>query len=397
MSDDIQIKDANDDPVDVATRDKGGREVQLVQLDMGNGSTVAPAEGFLPVAAPGGDPLASEATLEAVRALVELIRDAIKLEDSASANGDPGMVVLAQRRDTDAPSAGTDGDYTTLKMDEAGRLKVAAQPASYPLTTGAITASGQTAAVACSRASNVVVHMVATSLVGHNCTFEGSIDSTDGANGAWFAIQAVRTNANTIELTTGVLAATPAYAWELSVNGLSYARVRATAHTSGTATWKFQPAPYATEPIPASQVSATQPVSGTVVLGAGTARVGFAAAAGIWYDDTVTALGSNATFTGTSRDLTVTATATAMANAGTYAKEVRASAESDVSGRLWLEVSRDNTNWRRIKSVATQAVTGGGHYAEIVHQPSWRYARVGFTNDAVAQARLTVGTMLMAA
>jgi hypothetical protein len=189
---------------------------------------------------------------------------ATAIEDTASPGGERGMVILAQRRDSDTPTTSADGDYATLKMDEAGRLKTASQPAAYPLVTGTITASGQTAFIDCSRGSNIIAHMVATSLVGHNCTFEGSIDSTNGTDGAWFAIQAARTNANTPELTTGVLAATPAYGWELSVNGLKYIRVRATAHTSGTATWKFQQAPYATEPIPVAQVTATQPVSGTV-------------------------------------------------------------------------------------------------------------------------------------
>jgi uncharacterized protein YPO0396 len=108
------------------------------------------------------------------------------------------------------------------------------------------------------------------------------------------------------------------------------------------------------------------------------------------------ALAADASFTGTSRDLTVTATATAMANAATYVKELRASAESDQTGTLWLEVSRDNTNWRRVKSVATAAITGGGQYAEIVHRPSWRYARVGFTNGATLQARFSIGSIAVA-
>jgi hypothetical protein len=145
---------------------------------------------------------------------------------------------------------------------------------------------------------------------------------------------------------------------------------------------------------------ATQPVSGTVSANAtavaSTVRMGFVAAAGIWFDDSSTALGAAATFTGTSRDLTVTATGTAFANAATYAHRLTVSAESDVTGTLWLEVSRDNTNWRRVKSVATSAVTGGGFYAEIDHPPSWRYARVGYTNGAGAQARFTIGTILKA-
>jgi hypothetical protein len=139
-------------------------------------------------------------------------------------------------------------------------------------------------------------------------------------------------------------------------------------------------------------------VSGSVTstLAAATVRAGFVAGAGIWFDDSSTALGANLTFTGTSRDLTVTATATAFANAATYAKEFRVSAEADVTGTLWVETSRDNTNWRRAKSIATAAVTGGGFAAEIIHRPSWRYLRVGYTNGAGAQARFTIGSVAMA-
>lgn len=137
--------------------------------------------------------------------------------------------------------------------------------------------------------------------------------------------------------------------------------------------------------------------SQTVALGSSTNRAGFTAAHGIWWDDSSTVLAANATFTGTSRDLLVTATATAFANAATFASELRISAESDQTGTLWLEVSRDNTNWRRVKSVATAAVTGGGFYAEIVHAPSWRYARVGFTNGATLQTRFTLGSIAMGA
>lgn len=200
---------------------------------------------------------------------------ALKAEDAPAVSGDLGLPMLAMRQLADTASTDTDGDYTLLKMDEEGRLKVATKPASFALVSGNITASAQTVFCDVSRASNVMLHMVAASLVGHNVTFEGSIDSTNGTDGTWFAIQVIRSNANTIELTTGVLAATPAYAWEASVNGLSFVRVRATAHTSGTATWKFQRGSYATEPIPAAQISGTQPVSFTQpALVAGTAAVG---------------------------------------------------------------------------------------------------------------------------
>jgi hypothetical protein len=145
----------------------------------------------------------------------------------------------------------------------------------------------------------------------------------------------------------------------------------------------------------AVKFSAAQSVNATPVTS--TVRLGFVVSHGIWWDDSSTVLAANATFTGSSRDLLVTATATAFANAATFAEEFRISAESDQSGTLWMDVSRDNAAWRRIKSVATTAVAGGGHYAEIIHSPSWRYSRVGFTNGAVAQTRFTIGSIAMGA
>lgn len=182
------------------------------------------------------------------------------LEDSAGASGDRGILILGQRRDADTTSVDTDGDYTVLKMDEAGRLKVAVAPASQPGVTDTITANGDSVVMDVGRVSNVMAHCFGTfSTI--NCTFEGSLNSTNGTDGNWFTIQAIRTNANTIETTTGNLSAAPAYGWELSVNGLKWLRVRATAFTSGTQTWVFTAAPFATEPIPGGQITGTQPVS----------------------------------------------------------------------------------------------------------------------------------------
>lgn len=177
-----------------------------------------------------------------------------------------------------------------------------------------------------------------------------------------------------------------------------YFRLRMTTATTAAGATRINVAGFQAD---LSPTVATQPISGSVTatatLAAGTARAGFTAGSGIWYDDSSTVLAANATFTGTSRDATVTATATAFANAATYANEVRLSAESDQSGTLWLEVSRDNTNWRRVKSVPTAAVTGGGQYAEIVHRPSWRYWRAGFTNGATLQTRFSINSLAIAA
>lgn len=211
----------------------------------------------------------------ATQATLATIAGAVRAEDSAHTSGDAGMAMLAIRSDSDAPTA-NDGDYTILKLDEEGRLKVSSKPASYPDITGDITAvqasigvpvAGGTVGGDVSRASNVMAFCTGT-FAGVNVTFEGSLEATGDTN--WFGLQAVRSNANTIETATGVLGAAPAYAWEMSVNALSRVRVRCTARTSGTQSWRFVQGTYATEPIPAAQVSGTQPVSGTVTANIGT-------------------------------------------------------------------------------------------------------------------------------
>jgi hypothetical protein len=382
----------------VATDDVAGVQFQRIKLDLGGDGASVPVVGSIPVSAsalPLPTGAATDATLAALQTLLTTLVGTIYSHNAPFVDGSPGQLMLGKRRDNDSTLV-ADGDLNTLNMDEEGRLKVATKPASYAAITGNVTSATSTIPTNVERFSNLMIHCSGT-FAGANCTFEGSLNSTNGTDGNWFAVQAIRSSINTIETTTGVLAAAPAYAWELSVNALKYFRIRATAWTSGTQVWTMIPGTYATEPIPGAQVSATQPVSGTVTAGAGTARVGFVSGAGIWFDDSAVVLAANATFTGTSRDLTVTATATAFANAATYAMEARVAAESDQSGTLWIEASRDNTNWRRVKSVATAAVTGGGQSAEIIHRPSWRYMRVGFTNGATLQTRFTINSLLIAA
>lgn len=74
--------------------------------------------------------------------------------------------------------------------------------------------------------------------VGANLSFEASVDSTNGIDGTWFGLSAVRTNANTIEQSSGALGlgigvGNP-YAWRVNVANINYVRVRVNAITSGT-------------------------------------------------------------------------------------------------------------------------------------------------------------------
>ncbi len=205
---------------------------------------------------------ATETTLGAVQTLIAALAAAVGSHNAPFVDGAPGYVILAKRRDSDSTTV-ADGDLNTLNMDEEGRLKVASKPASYAATVGNVTSATSTVVVNTERFSNLMIHCAGT-FAGVNCTFEGSLNSTNGTDGNWFAVQAIRSNANTIETTTGVLAAAPAYAWELSVNALRYFRIRATAWTSGAQVWTLIPGTYATEPIPGAQVSGTQPVSGSL-------------------------------------------------------------------------------------------------------------------------------------
>ena len=235
---------------------------------------------------------ATEATLAAVQTLLTTLNGTVGVHNAPFVDGAPGQVMLAKRRDSDSTTV-ADGDLNTLNMDEEGRLKVASKPASYAATVGNVTSATSTVVVNTERFSNLMIHCAGT-FAGVNCTFEGSLNSTNGTDGNWFAVQAIRSSANTIETTTGVLAAAPAYAWELSVNALRYFRIRATAWTSGTQVWTLIPGTYATEPIPGAQVSATQPISGTV-----TATVTGGTVVGVAPTTTNAILSSAATTNGT--------------------------------------------------------------------------------------------------
>jgi hypothetical protein len=276
MADDVTLPGAG---AVVATDDVGGRQFQLVKWTLGaDGVNDGPVSAANPVPVAGTfwqatQPVSftwaglTDAQLRA--AAVPVTGLFVKAEDTAHTSGDPGVVLLALRSDSDAPTA-NDGDYTIMKLDEEGRLKVSTKPASYPDITGDITAvqatigtpvAGGTVAGDVSRASNVMAFCTGTFNT-VNCTFEGSLEATGDSN--WFGIQAIRSNANTIETATGNLSAQPVYSWEMSVNALRRVRVRCTARTSGTQSWRFVLGTYATEPIPGAQVSATQPISGTV-------------------------------------------------------------------------------------------------------------------------------------
>lgn len=219
--------------------------------------------------------LALDSTVAAVR---DFLSSLIGVRGVPAGADQKGVAALVVRADSDTITT-DDGDLSMIRVDEDGRIKVASKTASFPAVVGTATTVGNTIVVDVSRASNVVFHVKNTgtvTLAAGTFVFEASLDSTDGTDGTWFAIQAVRSNANTIETSIALagIAAAAGYAaaWEASVNAYRWMRLRCTVNVtaSAIARWTILRGGYATEPIPAAQVSGTQAVSGTVTANTAT-------------------------------------------------------------------------------------------------------------------------------
>ncbi len=141
-------------------------------------------------------------------------------------------------------------------------------------TTGNITTNGGIVSAYVQEYSGAIISMKTSSLSGHTAVFEVSNDASlnasgewDGTSGTWYGIQAIRTNAATVEAGPTTLSATPAYGWYLPTGAWKFIRIRATAHTSGTATWTIAPDdnPYS---IPVSTLTTIPAlVAGTALIG----------------------------------------------------------------------------------------------------------------------------------
>jgi len=322
MPDNILTKDRDDANISLAAKDVSGILHPRNILTDPSGNDITPA---------------GEVTLASVLTAVNELATAISQHDEVATDGHGGFVILAKRRDSDSSAMVQDGDFGYISLDENQRLKVATQPASVDVSSGSITANGQNVSIKCGRFGNIAVSMVATSLVGHNSTFECSNNSTTGTDGNWYSVQAVRSNANTVETTTGTMTATPVYMWHVNVGDYGYFRVRATSHTSGTAAYILKPGAYATEPIPAVQVTGTQPISGTVTANVGGATLAIpllvadVASAAITTTTTTSAITPSA---GVSYSLVVPVTAVS----GTSPTLDIVAQESDDSGTNWMDI-----------------------------------------------------------
>lgn len=181
-------------------------------------------------------------------------------------------LILAARATSVEPEM-VDGQVGPMTLNTDGRLRVASKPGYFEPVSGSLSAAGNTLVVDVTDASNLILHIKNTgtaTMAAGVFVFEGSVDSTDGSDGTWFAVQSARSDSNTIETgrSASSLAAgtAQAYAWELSVNAIRWFRIRCsvTLTASSVATWTIIRGTYATEPIPAIQ---SHGIVGTVTVG----------------------------------------------------------------------------------------------------------------------------------
>jgi hypothetical protein len=123
----------------IATDDIGGVKHQRVKLSLGTdgsatdalGGAGAVASGVQRVTLASDDPgvthLATIAgAVDGTEMQVDIVAGGVtgRAEDAAHSTGHEGVVILAVRRDTAAVGSDTDGDYSTVNVDSAGRVYV---------------------------------------------------------------------------------------------------------------------------------------------------------------------------------------------------------------------------------------------------------------------------------
>lgn len=173
-----------------------------------------------------------------------------------------------------------------LSLNLDGRLRTAGKPALFANGVGALTTAGSTAsnlvAVDVTDCSNVVFGLKNTgsaAMAAGVFIFEASLNSTDGVDGDWVPVQAVRSDSNVIETSRAASSlaagAVQGYTWEASVNAYRWFRVRCTTSVtaSSVATWTIGRGSYATEPIPAMQTHGVTLPTGTPFKALGLAAV----------------------------------------------------------------------------------------------------------------------------
>lgn len=206
--------------------------------------------------------------------------------------------------------------------------------------------------------------------------FEQTNDNSSTTGIALAAQEVSVVNSNPI-VAAVTIAASTRRAWQIPIT-MKYIRVRiSTAFTGGTvqAYATFSQQPYAYPALNVQQATA------------GSLNTQAVAQDNVFYNDNTTAQAASATVTGTARDVGVAAAAVHRYSA------FNAMAFADVAGTMRIEISNDNTTWRR----ATADTAVAANTAVILSIPVMtRYHRVVYVNGAAAQTAFMLNTSFTA-
>jgi hypothetical protein len=264
--------------------------------------------------------------------------------------------------------------YTRPDGVETVHVQAVVPANPWPVVTGTINANGQTVVLSGMTDADGVLVTTAGTFSG-TIVFEASPNGTD-----WYAITMTRASGPTAEASR-VLSGTTLEGWRANIAGWSSFRVRCSAYTSGTATIRLLPTAAPFEPV----VAAAQTGTWTVQPGntANTTPWLVTNRGNVFYNESTTNLGASATFTGSSRDVGIAAGSVQPYSA------FNATVFADQAGTLRLEMSNDNTTWRRC--TADTAVAANAPVTLSVPVVT-RYHRAVYVNGASAQGAFMLNT-----
>lgn len=388
MADNIIVKDSTGTDKTMRTTDTGTTHIPHQRLSDGTNIVAIKAASTAAVAA---DPALVVSVSPNTAISVNTHAVTGTAANGAAASGNPVLI------------AGSDGtNARTVKVATDGTLLV--NGVQDARATGSITSAASVVGPVSVTNRNVTTIAVYGTHAGVTFVIEATDDGTN-----WYGLQCIN-NATGQAAATWTPGNNASASYDTAVGGYTQVRVRATAWTSGTMSVGISNQVFAYDPVIAalSQGLAANgaavvgnPVliagwngtnayalrtdtSGQVILGAGSNTIGsIAAADNLFFNDTTTALGASATFTGTSHDHG--------SAAGSYHRfaKFNAVAFADQAGTVRIEMSNDNTTWRR--ATVDTAVTANGVVTLSVPVLT-RYYRVIYVNGATIQGAFMVNS-----
>jgi hypothetical protein len=274
--------------------------------------------------------------------------------------------------------------YTRTEGADTVHVQTVITGNPLPVTTGTLASATSVTTTGRADAASVTFSIKGT----YSGTFV--FEASDDSGTTWYSILAVRSDSNVSETTSGALTNT-SRVWRAGLAGFDSFRVRCSTYTSGTAQIRISPSPFAFEPNPSIPTHAVSQSGTWTVQPGSTANTTpwlVTNRANVFYNESTTALAASATFTGTARDVAIAA-----GSVQPYAA-FNATVFADQAGNIRIEMSNDNTTWRR----ATSDTAVAANSPVILSVPVvTRYYRVVYVNGATLQGAFMLNSSYTAA